>query len=114
MSSSFADIVSKHGAAARGLCPRAAQIFIGILYLSPRPRLEPLWPSGPYSSQAKRSGRRDRSRYGGSFSWNFWLASSWRQIQAEARTNTMDIVVIGIDVLFFALSLAYIRACDAL
>ena len=33
---------------------------------------------------------------------------------AEARTNTMDIVVIGIDVLFFALSLAYIKACDAL
>jgi len=26
----------------------------------------------------------------------------------------MDIVVIGIEVLFFALSLAYIKACDAL
>jgi len=29
-------------------------------------------------------------------------------------TTRMDIVVIGIDVLFFALSLAYIKACDAL
>jgi len=33
---------------------------------------------------------------------------------AEARNTTMDIVVIGIEVLFFALSLAYIKACDAL
>jgi len=29
-------------------------------------------------------------------------------------TTRMDIVVIGLEVLFFALSLAYIKACDAL
>lgn len=40
--------------------------------------------------------------------------------QYEAQTNedkeipTMDIVVIGLEILFFALSVAYIKVCDIL
>ncbi|ESW93874.1 hypothetical protein X770_03165 [Mesorhizobium sp. LSJC269B00] len=33
---------------------------------------------------------------------------------SRSKDQHMDIVVIGIDVLFFTLSLAYIKACDAL
>lgn len=32
----------------------------------------------------------------------------------EQGTHAMDIIVIGIGVLFFALSFAYIKACDIL
>jgi len=32
--------------------------------------------------------------------------------KAEVRNSTMDVIVIGIGVLFFALSFAYVKACD--
>jgi len=38
-----------------------------------------------------------------------------RKVQKQTQgTNTMDIVVLGIGILFFALSFAYIKACDIL
>ena len=32
--------------------------------------------------------------------------------KTEVRNSTMDIIVIGIGILFFALSFAYVKACD--
>jgi len=39
------------------------------------------------------------------------MAPKYKQQQGP---TTMDIVIIGIEVLFFAVSLAYIKICDAL
>ena len=39
------------------------------------------------------------------------LAPKYKQQQGP---TTMDIVIIGIELLFFAVSLGYIKACDAL
>ncbi|MEP6565927.1 MAG: hypothetical protein ABJB10_12380 [Mesorhizobium sp.] len=45
-------------------------------------------------------------------SWNFGPADCSAKYKAEARNSTMDIIVVGIGVLFFALSFAYVKACD--
>jgi hypothetical protein len=36
------------------------------------------------------------------------------EAQDASEENTMDVIVIGIGILFFALSFAYIKACDIL
>ena len=66
-----------------------------------------------FHCEQKRSVRRDLKGY----SWPF-RGISGRQPMApkyeQQGTTRMDIVIIGIELLFFAVSLAYIKACDAL
>ena len=66
-----------------------------------------------FHHEQKSSGRRSLRSYGGSF---IGISACRPQVemQGEARNSTMDIIVIGIGVLFFALSFAYIKACDSL
>jgi len=35
-----------------------------------------------------------------------------REVQAEIRNSVMDIILVGLGLLFFALSLVYVKACD--
>jgi hypothetical protein len=48
------------------------------------------------------------------FSRDFRPAIRRRTDKTKIRTSAMDIVVLGIGVLFFALFFAYIKACDRL
>lgn len=43
-----------------------------------------------------------------------WQALRSKVEDQKQGTSTMDIVVLGIGILFFALSFAYIKACDIL
>ena len=40
------------------------------------------------------------------------LPGAGAKYKTEVRNSTMDIIVIGIGVLFFALSFVYVKACD--
>ena len=50
----------------------------------------------------------------GRFHGIYGLPAAGAKYKQKQGPTQMDIVVIGIEVLFFALSLAYIKACDAL
>ncbi|RWC33127.1 MAG: hypothetical protein EOS27_04705 [Mesorhizobium sp.] len=86
------------------------EIFIKFLFLSMPPRLEPLWRSGPYSPSRKASGTTAKS--GGPFSGYCAHFNRWREVQAVQGTSVMDVIVLGIGVLFFVLFFAYVKACD--
>ncbi|RVD60462.1 hypothetical protein EN828_32035 [Mesorhizobium sp. M2D.F.Ca.ET.185.01.1.1] len=83
---------------------------IKFLYLSHPAPLEPLWRSGPYLTSS-RSFERRRLQGDASFV-RFWLNSLRPAGGMKTRNTPMDIIVLGIEVLFFVLSLAYIKVCD--
>ncbi|RUU11507.1 hypothetical protein EOD23_10315 [Mesorhizobium sp. USDA-HM6] len=88
-----------------------AKTPIKFLYLSSLLRLEPLWRSGPYFTPKRSFDRRHRQGDVRSHAV-FDLARCRRKSQAKARNAIMDLIVLGIGILFFALSLAYVKACD--
>ncbi|RUX73701.1 hypothetical protein EN925_27225 [Mesorhizobium sp. M7A.F.Ca.US.006.04.2.1] len=96
----------------RGVLGRArAKIFMKFLFLSTAPRLEPLWRSGPYSPHTAGSVVKDAT---GHFRYIAKSPVKFAKYKRTTGINTMDIAVIGIGILFFALCFAYIKACDAL
>ncbi|KAA3445938.1 hypothetical protein C7I87_31130 [Mesorhizobium sp. SARCC-RB16n] len=42
----------------------------------------------------------------------FGLFDCGRKTQVKARNAIMDVIVVGIGVLFFALSIVYVKACN--
>ncbi|MBB6413216.1 hypothetical protein [Mesorhizobium sangaii] len=98
-----------------------AQIFIKFLFLSFPPRLEPLWRSGPYSALSK-SWRVTPEVWRAAFyaiadlftqsPTCLWQALRWKVEGPKQGTSTMDIVVLGIGILFFGLFFVYVKACD--
>jgi hypothetical protein len=85
-----------------------------FLFLSFPPRLEPLWPSGPYSAASKRHQRRHLQGTAEFLAWMRPLLAAGRKDQRNKGKREMDIIVIGIGIFFFVLSFAYIKACDNL
>ncbi|TJU97959.1 MAG: hypothetical protein E5Y12_24395 [Mesorhizobium sp.] len=89
--------------------------FIKFLFLSTSRRLEPLWRSGPYSISSKTSDAVTNRGAARRFHVIANLLSSGRKVEKwKQGINAMDIVVLGIGILFFVLSFAYIKACDIL
>ena len=89
-----------------------AKSFIEFPFLSPSPRLESLWVFDhiPDEIDASVAAARD-----GAFARGYKPAGHRRLVQIDKKeANTMDIVVLGIGILLFALSFAYIKACDIL
>jgi hypothetical protein len=101
-----------------GTAGETAKTFIKFLFLFAPRRLEPLWRSGPYSPLRKHIRYRRKSatgRFQGIATLSIKGAKYKTQsTKADTRNNTMDIVVLGIGILFFVLSFAYIKACDIL
>ncbi|TPM25578.1 hypothetical protein FJ967_32535 [Mesorhizobium sp. B2-3-4] len=81
-----------------------------FLFLCAPRRLEPLWRSGPYS----RHKDLDAADDGYAAALSRYCEPFWerRKVQSAQGAGKMDVVVVGIGVLFFALSLAYVKACD--
>jgi hypothetical protein len=101
-----------------GFLPNAdeTETPIGFLYLSPSPRLEPLWPLEPYS--ARQIGSDHRRQRDGRSRLNCGVISQSVDEAAhkktKVRSQAMDVVVLGIGILSFALLFAYIKACENL
>ncbi|RWB01940.1 MAG: hypothetical protein EOQ39_15655 [Mesorhizobium sp.] len=83
-----------------------------FLFLSTAPRLEPLWRSGPYSFQKIQPVPSPKMRRDFRDIANSPVKSA--KYKRKKGINTMDMAVIGIGILFFALCFAYIKSCDAL
>jgi hypothetical protein len=95
----------------RAESPGSAKTFIEFLYLFIPPRLEPLWRSGPYFTSSKSFERR-RRQGGARLLRGFWACLLLLGNRMKIRSASMDIIVLGMEILFFVLSLAYIKVCD--